>query len=40
MVDSFNYGFENGHLSISQRLPDTEKDKNLEYLKIGDRYPY
>jgi len=37
MVDSFNYGFENGHLLISQRLGIIslipKKDKNLEYLK-------
>jgi len=36
MVDHFNYGFENGHLSISQRLGIIslipKKDKNLEYL--------
>ena len=39
MVDSFNYAFENGSLSITQKLgvisliPKKEKDKN--YLKNG-----
>ena len=37
MVDSFNYGFENGLLTISQRLAIIslipKKDKNLQYLK-------
>ena len=37
MVDSFNYGFGNRHLSISQRLGIIslipKKDKNVEYLK-------
>ena len=37
MVDSFNYGFENGLLTISQRLAISslipKKDKNLQYLK-------
>ena len=36
MVDSFNYAYENGHLSISQRLGIIslipKKNKNLEYL--------
>ena len=37
MVDSFNYGCENGLLTISQRLTIIslipKKDKNLQYLK-------
>ena len=37
MVDSFNYAFEVGHLSISQRLGIIslipKRDKNLEFLK-------
>ena len=37
MVDSFNYGFENGLLTISQRLAIVslipKKDKNLQHLK-------
>ena len=37
MVDSFNYAYEHGHLSFSQRLGNIslipKKNKDLEYLK-------
>jgi len=44
MVNSFNYAFENGEMSISQKggiislIP--KKDKDKKYLKIGDQSPY
>ena len=44
MVDSFNYAFENGDMSISQKrgiislIP--KKDKDKKYLKIGDQSPF
>ena len=45
MVDSFNYGFENGLLTISQRLAIIslipKKDQNLQYQKkIGGQSPF